>query len=76
MFKKVSVTILALASLVFISASIFYSLYLTPQKRTAAHLEYVHQAIDEIHPAVLEEGATEFHRWHTQGFEQVKKCFR
>lgn len=73
MFKKVSISILALASLVFISASIFYSLYLTPQKRTAAHLEYVHQAIEEIHPAVLEESATEFHRWHTQGFEQVKK---
>src|SRR6188768_2769539 len=73
MIKKFSIIIFAIVGLLFLSATIFYSLYLTPQKRTAAHLEYVHQAIDDVHPAVLEEDATEFHLWHTQGYEQAKK---
>lgn len=73
MVKKISIIILAIFGLLLLSATVFYSFYLTPQKRTAAHLEYVHQAIDEVHPAALEEDATEFHHWHTQGYEQAKK---
>lgn len=73
MFKKISISILAISGLLFSSAAIFYSLYLTPQKRTAAHLEYVHQAIDEVHPAVLEKDAAVFHQWHTQGYERAKE---
>lgn len=73
MIKKIGIIILTTLGLLILSAAIFYSLYLTPEKRAAAHLEYVHQAIDEVHPAALEKDATEFHHWHTQGYEQVKK---
>lgn len=73
MVRKISVIILAISGLLFLSLTIFYSLYLTPKTRAAAHLEYVHQAIDDVHPAALEEDATEFHYWHIQGYEQAKK---
>lgn len=73
MVKKISISILAIFGLLLSSVTMFYSLYLTPQKRAAAHLEYVHQAIDEVHPAALEKDAVGFHQWHTQGYEQAKK---
>lgn len=73
MVKKISLIILVVSGFLFFSAAIFYSLYLTPEKRTAAHLDYVHQAINEVHPAVLEKDATDFYHWHTQGYDQAKK---
>ena len=73
MIKNIFTAFFVAIILLLITAAIVYAAYLTPQKRAAAHLEYVHQAIDEMHPAILEKGATEFHRWHTQGYEQVKR---
>ena len=42
------------------------------QQRAAHNLDAIHQAIEELHPAVLEPDANAFHAWHTQGYEQAK----
>ena len=60
----------ALAALIVIA--IIYIGFLNPKKRAATHLEFVHKAIDEMHPAVLETDAAAFHEWHEQGYEQAK----
>ena len=73
MIKKINIITLAIVGLLLLSSTIFYGLYLTPQKRAAAHLEYIHRAIDEVHPAVLDKKAIEFRYWHIQGYEEAKK---
>lgn len=45
----------------------------TPQVRAAQHLEFIHNALHEMHPAALEKDATEFHRWHKEGYAQARK---
>lgn len=68
MVKKICISFLAIFGLLLSSATIFYGLYLTPKKRAATHLEYVHQAIDEVHPGILLNNGTEFRGWNKDGY--------
>lgn len=56
-----------------ISAVIVYYGYLSPQQRAERHLDFVHQSINEMHPAILEPDATEFLDWHKNGYQKAKE---
>lgn len=65
-------TVIAIILLAFVSAVVVYFAFLTPQKRAAKHLDFVHQSITEMHPAVLDPSATEFQVWYKAGYEKAK----
>jgi len=65
-------TVIAIILLAFVSAVVVYFAFLTPQKRAAKHLDFVHQSITEMHPAVLDPSATEFQAWYKTGYEKTK----
>ncbi len=65
-------TVSAIMLLAFVSAVVVYFAFLTPQKRAAKHLDFVHQSITEMHPAVLDPSATEFQAWYKTGYEKTK----
>lgn len=52
-------------------AAVFYFYFLTPQVRAAKHLDFIHQSITEIHPAVLDSSATQFHAWYITAHENA-----
>ncbi|WP_323814236.1 S41 family peptidase [Cellvibrio sp. NN19] len=72
MIKNIFTAFFVAIVLLLITAAIVYAAYLTPQKRAAAHLEYIHTSISEMHPAMLEPNATAFHSWHKDGFQKAK----
>lgn len=49
-----------------------YRFYFSPQARAASHLAFVHDAITQMHPAVLDENAVAFHAWHSVAYEKAK----
>lgn len=55
-----------------IAAILFYFNYLTPKQRAERHLDFIHNAIKDMHPAILEPEAQAFHQWHKNGYEQAK----
>jgi len=61
----------ALLALVIILIAV-YRFYLSPQARAASHLAFVHDAITQMHPAVLDENAVAFHAWHSVAYEKAK----
>jgi hypothetical protein len=65
-------TVSAIMLLVLVSAVVVYVAFLTPQKRAAKHLDFVHQSITEMHPAVLDPSAAEFQAWYKTGYEKTK----
>lgn len=69
MIIKASVLLVLLA---IACAAFIYFCFLTPQKRAAKHLEFVHKSIVEMHPAVLDPTATEFQNWYQTGYEKTK----
>lgn len=70
--KIVFKSLLSLMLLVVVIAAVVNFIVLTPKKRAAKHLEFVHQSITEMHPAVLDPTATEFQAWHTSGYQKTK----
>lgn len=52
---------------------IFYFSYLSPKLRAEHHLDFVHNSINDMHPAILEPNATEFHHWHKNGYQEARK---
>lgn len=56
-----------------ISTIIVYFGYLSPQQRAERHLDFVHQSINEMHPAILEPDATAFLDWHKNGYQKAKE---
>lgn len=65
-------TAIAIVALVSVSAVVVYFAFLTPQKRAAKHLDFVHQSVTEMHPAVLDLSAAEFQAWYKTGYEKTK----
>lgn len=53
-------------------AAITYFSLLSPKQRAAKHLEFVHKAITEMHPAILDPNATAFLKWHKSGYQKAK----
>lgn len=65
------ILILFLSTLIF--AYLAFSMFLAPGKRAVHHLDFIHNAIAEMHPAILEEDASEFSNWHQQGYLETKQ---
>lgn len=65
-------SLLSLVVVIVVVAAVVNFFVLTPQKRAEKHLNFVHQSITEMHPAVLDATATEFQAWHTTGYEKSK----
>ena len=51
----------------------FWYIYASAQQRTARHLDFIHNAIDAMHPAILETDATAFHDWHINGYQKARE---
>jgi hypothetical protein len=52
------------------AAAVYFSM-LTPQVRAAKHLEFIHQSITEMHPAVLDSSAIEFQTWYKSAYKNT-----
>lgn len=76
LFRK-HLKILAILIVVF-PATFFiaWSLFLKPAKRAERHLDFIHEAISEMHPAILESDAMEFSHWHQQGYLDAKALLK
>ena len=61
---------LILSILLLISITAYF--YLSPQARAASHLAAVHEAVTEMHPAILDKNAKAFHAWHAIAYEKAK----
>ncbi len=72
MTKTIRKAILGSILLLLVLAYVIYAIYLTPRQRAAAHLEYIHNSINEMHPAILEEEATAFNTWNKAGYQKAK----
>jgi hypothetical protein len=73
MLKRNSKVAAGIFSVLLVSAAIVYFSYLSPQQRAERHLDFVHQSINEMHPAILEPDATEFLDWHKNGYQKAKE---
>lgn len=49
-----------------------YSFFFSPRARALKHLDYIHDAVTQMHPAVLDNNATAFHAWHSVAYEKTK----
>ncbi len=70
--KIIMRALLAIVLLAVVLTGVIYFGFLTPEKRAAKHLDFIHQSITEMHPAVLDPAATEFHAWYKTGYEKAK----
>ena len=52
---------------------VIYLIYLNPQARAARHLAAAHEAVTEMHPAILDKSASAFHAWHSIAYEKAKE---
>jgi hypothetical protein len=73
MLKRSSKVAAGIFIVLLVSAIIVYFSYLSPQQRAERHLDFVHQSINEMHPAILEADATEFLDWHKNGYQKAKE---
>lgn len=62
---------LILSILLLISIATYFN-FLSPQARAARHLAAVHEAVTEMHPAVLDKNAKSFHAWHAIAYGKAK----
>ncbi len=69
--KKWSWAIIGLLSGLLALAAFWYIYFASAQQRAARHLDFVHNAINEMHPAILEADATEFLDWHKNGYQKA-----
>jgi len=73
MLKRSSKVAAGIFIVLVVSAIIVYFSYLSPQQRAERHLDFVHQSINEMHPAILEPDATEFLAWHKNGYQKARE---
>lgn len=70
--KKSLKLLLVIIVLLMLGVSLIYVGWLSPQKRAEKHLTFVHNAIGEMHPAVVDENATEFQAWYQTAIAKTK----
>lgn len=68
-FKHLLLPVLLVLAIILIAV---YRFYFSPQARAASHLAFVHDAITQMHPAVLDKNAVAFHAWHSVAYEKAK----
>jgi len=73
MLKRSSKVAAGIFIVLLVSIIIVYFSYLSPQQRAERHLDFVHQSINEMHPAILEPDATEFLAWHKNGYQKARE---
>lgn len=73
MLKRSSKVAAGIFIVLLVSAITVYCNYLSPQQRAERHLDFVHQSIHEMHPAILEPDATAFLSWHEYGYQKVRE---
>ncbi|HEY0891797.1 MAG TPA: hypothetical protein VGE32_02000, partial [Cellvibrio sp.] len=73
MLKRSSKVAAGIFIVLVVSAFIVYFSYLSPQQRAERHLDFVHQSINEMHPAILEPNATAFLEWHKNGYQKARE---
>lgn len=70
--KLFSKVLLAIITIALVIAAIAYVLFMTPQKRAAAHLDFIHKSITEMHPAAVDPSNIAFQAWFKTGYDQAK----
>ncbi|MDO8343244.1 MAG: S41 family peptidase [Cellvibrio sp.] len=71
--KKWSWAIIGLLAGLLALAVFWYIYFASAQQRATRHLDFVHNAISEMHPAILEPDATEFLKWHKKGYQKARE---
>lgn len=72
-YLKVMLKVLfSLCLLAVVCALIAYVAFVSPKERAAAHLEFVHKSVGQMHPAAVDPDAKKFQDWYKAGYEQTK----
>ncbi len=74
MYESIDVLLcsLLIIFLIMASSAILYFCFLTPRKRVARHLAFVHKSITDMHPAVFDPQAQKFHAWYSAAYATTK----
>jgi hypothetical protein len=73
LIKKRNWAIIGLFASLLALTTVWYIYFASAQQPTARHLDFVHNAISEMHPAILEPDATEFLDWHKNGYQKTRE---
>ena len=72
MFKINTRRVCLIWSILLLVSITTYFNYLSPQDLAARHLVAVHEAVTEMHPAILNKNAKAFHAWYAIAYEKSK----